>query len=176
MRARNIVLIGVAVTLMVVISKFSIGVPIVGFTSVKVDFGFIIMFLVATLVNPVSGAVVAALADVLHSFLFPVGPFFPGFALTRFLSGLIVGYVFIYLNKILVKNSIKKISFIACLFSVLITQIFSTLLNTVWISIVYSIEASVLIWPRCIALIIRTILITPVCYVLYKFFKNAIFR
>lgn len=173
MKIKNIVLMGLAIAILVVMGKFlSFTFPIMGFPSIKIGFGLSLIFLVAIKMSPIKAATVAALADVIHATLFPIGPFFPGFTLTSFLSGLMIGYSFIWLNKIFAKNNYFSASFIACSISILVTEIFITLLNTLWLNILYSTPISILIIPRIFAAIIRTFLIVPISYFLYKFSKN----
>ena len=162
---------GLSIAIMVVISRFSISIPILGFTSIKVGLGFIVTFFVATEISPLSGAIVAAASDVIHAFLFPIGPYFVGFTITSFISGLIVGYLFKLLSHNKNNNSA---SFFTCLICVSVTKLFITIANTFWINILYSTPFSALIIPRLIAMVLMIIIITPICFVISKYSHNII--
>ncbi|MBP0979917.1 MAG: folate family ECF transporter S component [Oscillospiraceae bacterium] len=157
-----------ATALIIAVPRFVINIPIPGIPSIKICCDFIIIFLISTQISPVSGAIVAAVSNIIHTFLFPSGPFFPGFTLTDFLTGLIIGYLFKILNK---KNNI---SFLACLVSIFLAISFKTVLNTVWFNIIYHIAFNILIWPRILAGIFSVILISPIAYKLSIFFDKII--
>ena len=72
-------------------------------------------------------ATLSILADVLGAFLFPVGPFFPGFTLTAALTGLIYGLL---LHK---SQSLPRV----ILAVVLQQAICSMLVNTFWLHVLY---------------------------------------
>ena len=96
--------------------------------NVKIGFSFVPIVIAAMLFGPVPAGIVGALGDFLGATLFPIGPYFPGFTLTAFLTGLVFG-VFLY----------KKQTILRTVSAVLIQQIFlSLLLNTYWISVLYS--------------------------------------
>ena len=52
------------------------------------------VFLTGTIFGPVAGGVVAAVADVLNSVLFPVGPPLPQITAVEFMCGVIYGLCF----------------------------------------------------------------------------------
>ena len=93
----------------------------------KIGFSFVPVAAAAILFGPLSAGIVAALADLLGALLFPIGPYFPGFTLTAFLTGLVFG-LFLHNSQ----------SFLRILAAVLINQLLlSLLLNSYWISLLY---------------------------------------
>lgn len=95
--------------------------------NIRIGFSFVPIVLAAILYGPLPAAVVAALGDFLGALLFPIGPYFPGFTLTAFLTGLTFGSL---LHK---KQTLKSTAL-----AVAIVQLFlGLLLNTLWISILY---------------------------------------
>lgn len=62
---------------------------------IKIPTKFVSVFLTGTIFGPVAGGVVAAVADVLNSVLFPVGPPLPQITAVEFMCGVIYGLCFI---------------------------------------------------------------------------------
>ena len=95
--------------------------------SIKLSLDFIPVVIAAILYGPIPAVVMSILADILGAFLFPVGPFFPGFTLTAALTGLIYGMLLH-----------KSQSFQRILIAVLLQQLLcSMLLNTFWLHVLY---------------------------------------
>lgn len=95
--------------------------------SIKLSLDFIPVVIAAILYGPIPAVVMSILADILGAFLFPVGPFFPGFTLTAALTGLIYGMLLH-----------KSQSFPRILIAVLLQQLLcSMLLNTFWLHVLY---------------------------------------
>lgn len=106
--------------------------------NIKIGFSFIPVVLAAILYGPLAAGAVGALGDFLGAILFPIGPYFPGFTLTAFLTGLVFGF---FLHK---KNSILNTAA-----AVGINQfILSLFLNTYWISVLYGSPYSALLATR----------------------------
>ena len=95
--------------------------------NLKIGFNFVPIAMAAMLFGPAPAAAVAAVADVIGAILFPSGPFFPGFTLTAFLTGLVLG---LFLRE---KQTPLRVAG-----AVLINQlVLGLLLNTFWISVLY---------------------------------------
>ena len=95
--------------------------------NLKIGFSFVPIAMAAMLFGPIPAATVAAMADVIGAILFPSGPFFPGFTLTAFLTGLVFG---LFLRE---KQTPLRVAG-----AVLINQlVLGLLLNTFWISLLY---------------------------------------
>ena len=104
--------------------------------------------------GPVGAAVVATVADLVGAILFPSGQFFIGFTVTALLGGLVWG---VFLHK---KQTNGRI-----LCAVLIEQlILSLLLNTLWISILYSSPFVPLMTSR----IVQCLVLGPVQFITVK--------
>lgn len=88
---RKICLLGVfaAITAILgIFATFRIG------NQIKIPLKFITVFMTGALFGPVSGGVVAAVADVLNAVLVPVGPIMPQITAVEFLYGFIYGAFF----------------------------------------------------------------------------------
>ncbi len=71
--------------------------------------------------------IISMLADILGAFIFPVGPYFPGFTVTAALTGLMYGLLLH-----------KKQSMLNIVIAVAIQQwVLSLLLNTFWLKVLY---------------------------------------
>ena len=96
--------------------------------NIRIGFSFLPVAVAAILFGMKEACAVAALSDIIGTILFPVGPYFPGFTLTAFLTGIIYA-VFLH----------KKQTPLRILGCVAINQLFLSLfLNSFWISIWYS--------------------------------------
>ena len=95
--------------------------------NVRIGFSFLPLAVGGMLYGAAAGGIVGALGDIIGAFVFPSGPYFPGFTLTAFVTGAIFG---LCLHK---KQGIGHI-----LLAVLLNQLVcSLLLNSLWISVVY---------------------------------------
>ncbi len=112
------------VALEVIIARFGTLRPT---ESIKLSLDFIPVVVSAVLFGPVPAMIISILADVLGAFLFPVGPFFPGFTVTAALTGLLYGALLYQ------EQTMPRI-----LLAVVLQQgILSLLLNTFWLKVLY---------------------------------------
>lgn len=58
---------------------------------VKIGFGFIPIVVAALYLGPVYAGVIYAIADIIGTFMFPVGAYNPAFTISNFLNGLVYG-------------------------------------------------------------------------------------
>lgn len=138
---------GVLIAIEIVLSRFLS----INAWNLRIGFSFVPIAIAGMLLGPLSAGIVAAVADVLGAILFPTGPFFPGFTLTAFLTGVIWG-IFLY----------RKQTPLRILFAVLINQlILSFLLNSLWISVLYGSPFMPLLATR----IIQTAILIPVQFI-----------
>ena len=79
------------IALEVVLSRFCS----INTMGLRIGFSFVPIALCAVMYGPVVAAAAYALADVLGTTLFPMGPFFPGFTLSSAMMGLVYGF-FLY--------------------------------------------------------------------------------
>lgn len=95
----------------------------------KVGLGFIGTVLLGRYYGPFWGGIGAGVADLLSSAILGVaGGFFPGFTLSAILAGVIYGYFF-YDQEIKIWKIVVAV--------LLITVIVNTILNTLWITMMY---------------------------------------
>lgn len=132
--------------------------------NIKIGFGFLPIAIAAMLLGPMKGGIVGALSDFLGAVLFPIGVYFPGFTLTAFSTGVVLG---VLLHK---KQTSARI-FLAVSINQLI---FSLVVNTYWISILYGSPYSPLFLTR----IIQTAILIPVqfvtIFIVSKFFAHGL--
>ena len=96
--------------------------------NIKIGFSFVPIVVAAMLYGPLGAGIVGALGDFIGAILFPIGAYFPGFTLTAFLTGFVFG-AFLY----------RKQDWLHSIMAVAVNQfVLSLLLNTLWISILYS--------------------------------------
>lgn len=120
---KSIVTMGVLAAIEIILSRF----VSINAWNIKIGFSFIPIAIAAMLLGPFKAGIVAAISDFIGAILFPIGVYFPGFTLTAFFTGFVFG-VFLYRNQ----NTIRII------LAVSINQlIFSLVVNTFWISVLY---------------------------------------
>lgn len=130
----KLILCALFIAMQVVLSRFLS----INLQYLKIGFSFIPLMFAAYLFGPAGGVAVATVSDLIGSIAFPSGPFFPGFTVTAALSGFIFGLAFH-------KNcSTGKI--VAGVFA---NEFFcSGILNTLWLSIMYTSDFKTLIATR----------------------------
>ena len=144
---RTIVYLGVLIALEIVLSRFLS----INAWNLKIGFSFVPVALAGMLFGPLAGGIVGALGDFLGAVLFPIGPYFPGFTLTAFLTGVVFG---LFLR--------KKRTALPVLGAVAINQLLlSLLLNTLWISILYGSPYGPLLATR----VVQCAILAPVQFV-----------
>lgn len=154
MSIKTVVALGILIAMEIALSRF------MSFSTfnMKIGFAFIPVAFAGQQYGKYAGAVVGGVADVIGAVLFPIGPYFPGFTLTSALVGFCFGLLLH-----------KKLSVVNIVISVLITQIFgSLLLNTLWISILYGSPYFSIIVTRSIQVAIMSIVQIVVLPILLK--------
>ena len=147
---KKLVTMGLLVALQIILSRFFS----INAWNFKIGFSFLPIAVAGMLFGPVGGAAVATVADVIGALLFPSGQFFPGFTLTALLGGLVWG-IFLY----------RKQNNGRILCAVLIEQLaLSLLLNTLWISILYSSPFV----PLMVSRITQCLVLGPVQFITVK--------
>ena len=120
---RNLAILGVLLALEIVLARFLS----ISAWNIRIGFSFVPIVIAAMLFGPLGSALVAALGDFLGAVLFPIGPYFPGFTLTAFLTGIVFG---VLLH--------KKQSVAGTALAVLAVQfVLGLFLNTFWIHVLY---------------------------------------
>lgn len=116
----NLVCIAFLIALQVVLSRFLS----IQLWNLKIGFSFVPVIIAARIFGPFQSMTVYVVGDLIGTFLFPTGPYFPGFTISAAISGLIFGLL---LN--------KKITPIRIVLSSVLNQLITSLiLNTLWIS------------------------------------------
>ena len=87
LNTRTIVMAGLLVALHIILSRFFS----INAWNLKIGFAFVPVFAAAYLYGPLVAGLVGALGDFIGAILFHIGPYFPGFTLTCFLTGLTFG-------------------------------------------------------------------------------------
>ncbi len=147
---RTLAVLGVLTAMEIILSRFLS----LSAWNVKIGFSFVPVVIAAMMYGPLGGGAVAAAGDLLGAVLFPIGPYFPGFTLTAFLTGVVFG---LFLHR---KRDLKNI-----LFAVGINQfILSLFLNTLWISVLYGSPYG----PLLITRIFQSVLLAVVQFVVIK--------
>lgn len=133
---------GLLIALSVVLTRFlNMPIQIAGIQGARLNLGFIPIILAGMLLGPLYGGIVGSVADILGYLINPMGAvFFPGFTLTSATVGVL---------PILISYKFKKKLFFMVV-SILITVITATILNTIWLSILYHLEFKIIIIPRLI--------------------------
>lgn len=122
---------------------------------IKVTWSFITLAIAGMMYGPIAAGVLGALGDIINYLLQPKGPFFPGFTLNAFLTGLIYGFA-LYKKSI----TIPRI-FIGKLVIVVLVDL---LLGTYWLSILYGNAFFVLLPIR----ILKSAILLPIeTFILY---------
>ncbi len=141
---KTLVYLGVLTALEIVLNRFLS----INTWNIKIGFNFVPIVVAAIMFGPIHAGIVAALGDFMGAVLFPIGPYFPGFTLTAFLTGLVFG-LFLHEKQTLVRTII----------AVCVCQlILSLLLNSFWISMLYGSPYVPLLATR----IIQCAIIAPV--------------
>lgn len=133
---RTITALGLLISTEIVLSRFCS----INAWNLKIGFNFLPVVIAAIFFGPLASATVAALGDFLGAVLFPIGPYFPGFTLTAFCTGLVFG---LFLHK---SQKLPRITF-----AVVVNQlVLSLCVNSLWISILYGSPYVVLLSTRLI--------------------------
>jgi ECF transporter S component (folate family) len=128
---------GFMIALSVVLSKLIS----INISFLRIGFGFLPIAILAIMYGPVWAGAGYALADLIGAFLFPTGPFNPGFTLSAALTGIIFGLV---LYK-------KKVTFVRALAaSALVALIVNLLINTYWLTFILGKGYTVLLASRAV--------------------------
>lgn len=123
-------------------------VPVLSVWNAKIGFSFVAVMLAACIAGPIGGMVTGALIDFIGAILMPTGAYFPGFTATAALTGLVFGLL-LY----------KKCNLGRIVIAVLSTQIVcGFLLNTLFISILYTKAFTALLVTRAIQVVVMSVI------------------
>ncbi len=121
---RTLVVVSFLLALEIILTRFfSITLPIT-----RIGFGFLPIAVCAILYGPLWAGASYAVGDVIGGILWPSGPFFPGFTLTAFLTGVTYGLI---LHK-------KELTWPRLVVAVVVVLLlYTVLLNTLWLKVMY---------------------------------------
>ena len=125
----------------------------------KIGFGFVPIALCAVIFGPLLAGLAGAAADFAGAMLFPVGPYFVGFTFSAALTGIIFG-LFLY------KKKAGPLRVAAAVITNAV--IVSLLINTYWISAVYSASFFALLPAR----LIQSAIMSPVQFAVILLMKK----
>ena len=154
---KMLAVMSILVALEVIIARFGTIRPT---QSIKISLDFIPIVVAAVLYGPVPAVIISILADVLGAFLFPVGPYFPGFTLTAALTGLLYGLL---LHK---SQSLPRVA----LAVVLQQSVCSLLVNTFWLKVLYGLPYL----PTMAARLVQAAVVTALQIVLIPLIAKTI--
>ena len=118
----RLIVTAIMIALSVILTRFA------GITTplIRLSFGYLPIVIVAIQYGPVWAGVAYTIADLLGSFIFPSGAFFPGFTLSACLTGVVYG-LFLYRREVNLKNII---------IAVIVVELgINLLINTYWLTI-----------------------------------------
>lgn len=156
---QRLIIIALLICLEIILTRFlSITTPIV-----RIGFGFLPIAVAGILYGPLWAGVAYACGDILGMFIFPSGPYFPGFTLTAFLTGATYGLL---LHRISISWS--RIILAVCLVCI----VFNLGLDTLWLKILQGDAYLALLPYRAI----KCVIMIPVQVFLIKFFWETVKR
>ncbi len=154
---KMLAVMSILVALEVIIARFGTIRPT---ESIKISLDFIPIVAAAILYGPVPAVIISILADVLGAFLFPVGPYFPGFTLTAAMTGLLYGLL---LHK---SQRMPRV-----VIAVLLQQVVLSLgLNTLWLHILYGLPYL----PTLTARLVQAAIVTTVQLVMIPLIAKTV--
>lgn len=118
----RLIVIALLVALEIILTRFlSINTPFL-----RIGFGFLPIAMIGILYGPLWAGASYALGDILGMLIFPSGPFFPGFTISAFLTGLVYG-MFLH-RKPVSRKRVLMASGIVCI-------LINLCLDTLWLYI-----------------------------------------
>lgn len=139
-----------------------------------ISFGFVPTMLSAIFLGPKYSTLIAALADFLGAMLFPFGAYFPGFTLSSAISGLIYGILLYEPENC--KRSSKNMLIRLIVSSGLSILLVNTLLNSLWLNIMYGKAYIALLYSRILKQLIMFPIQVLTVYGLYTFLKPIVYK
>ena len=153
---KTVVYLGILTALEIVLNRFLS----INAWNIKIGFNFVPIVVAAILFGPIHAGIVGALGDFMGAILFPIGPYFPGFTLTAFLTGAVFG---LFLRK---KQTWGRTVAAVCI----VQLILGLLLNSFWISVLYGSPYGPLLATR----IVQCAIIGPVQIIVIQLISRVI--
>lgn len=165
---KKMMLMALFAAINIILARFlSFYLPLFGGNTVRIGLGNIPIFLAGLLLGPFAGAVTGIVADVLGTTMFS-GMYFPGFTLSAALVGLIPGLLRFRFG--------EHFTFPKTLLVIGITNLLaSTILDTLWVCILWHVPYLTLLVPRAIIALPMILIYSWITYILYRRLKKEIF-
>lgn len=157
---KTIAVVSLLIAVQIVLSRFLS----VSLWNLKFGFAFIPVMLAARKFGPVEAMLVGGVGDLVGAILFPIGTYFPGFTATAVLVGLTYGLLLH-----------KKCTLMRIVSAVLLSELVgSLLLNTLWISILYSSPFTGLFVTRIVQVVVMAIIEIIIGYFMFVVYGKII--
>ncbi|KRM93856.1 hypothetical protein FC56_GL000576 [Lentilactobacillus senioris DSM 24302 = JCM 17472] len=154
LRTLDIVVLGLLLAAGLVLNQLTFGTQFI-----QLGFGFVVTALIGAWYGPWWSAAVAAIADIVGTIL-TGGVYFPGFTVSAILGAVIYG-IFFYQQKATWANVIIS--------QLIIAVVVNTLLNTLWLTLMYKTPFWALVSTR----IVKEVIITPIQIVILYLVLNS---
>lgn len=119
----RLIAIAFLIAIEIILTRFlSINTPIL-----RIGFGFLPVAMIGILYGPLWAGMAYAIGDILGIMLFPSGPFFPGFTVSAFLTGLTYGF-FLYKKPVTWKRVLMASSVVCILINLGLDTLWLTIL------------------------------------------------
>lgn len=157
---RTTAVCGMLLALRLVLSLFTVDVT----PLLKVGFSFLPVAAAGMLFGPVAGGVVAALGDLIGSFIKPTGAYFPGFTLNAFITGFLYGLI-LYHRPVKLLRTFAAVA--AASFGV------SLLLTPLWLALIYGKAFWAVVSARFLTNLVMLPVQTALLYALLKVLEKC---
>lgn len=162
MKTRKMILLSLFSAISIVLTRLlAFYIPLFGSNDVRISLGDIPILMAGLLFGPLAGALTGLVSDIVGASLFPAGPFFPGFSISAMLVGAVPG--------LLKRFVFRKTRFLHLLMIILVTELItSALLNTLWLSLIFSLPYVMLFIPRILITLIMVLVYAGIIQLLLK--------
>lgn len=167
-KTRRVVYGGLFTALSIILARLSISIPVAGIRGLVISPGAIPVIVAGFMYGPLTGAIVGGVGDIIGFVINPTGPYFPGFTISGALSGALP----VMIRRVLVRRT-KKDSFITLAVSIGVSRVVVTLLNTLWLHILFGRGLLALLPTRIASLIFTIPFLSLVIYIIEKALAKA---
>ncbi len=165
-KTKELVVMALFVALDIIFQRFIAPIKL---PTMQLTFGFVTVILTGMYLGPVRAGIIAVVSDLLTGLLgLTAGTFFPGFTLSALTNGVLSGYF-------LEGKKSAKIGNVV-IWAILSSLIVSTLMNTLWLVIMYSDGDMSKFIPRLLPRIWTQAAITVAKIVFVPIIYNGVFR
>ncbi len=123
-KVQKLTTLALLIAIEILLSRFlSISTPIV-----KIGFSFLPIAIIAMLYGPLAAGMGYAAADFIGAWLFPIGPYFPGFTVTCFFCGMAYGLI--------LYRPGKPVGWMRIFCAAAVVLLLQLVLDTVWVAVI----------------------------------------